>query len=87
MKALALVSLFLLSGCAVSTDDLIEKAHLTGDWTAVNQRMAAIERRQARNAPSCPGGSTQMCSNRLGDKRCACIRNADVRRLLGDAGY
>jgi hypothetical protein len=87
VKALALVSLFLLSGCAASTDDLIEKAHLTGDWTAVNQRMAAIERRRARNAPSCPGGSTQMCSNRFGDKRCACVRHADVRRMLGDAGY
>jgi hypothetical protein len=33
MKTLSILSLFLLFGCAPSTQDLIEQAHFTGDGT------------------------------------------------------
>ncbi len=48
MKALSILSLFLLFGCAPSTQDLIEQAHLTGDWSFVNKRIEAEEKQYAR---------------------------------------
>ena len=44
MKALSILSLFLLFGCAPSTKDLIEQAHFTGDRSLVNKRIAAEEK-------------------------------------------
>ena len=40
--------LFLLFGCAPSTHNLIEQAHLTGDWFLVNKRIEAEEKQYAR---------------------------------------
>jgi len=48
MKALSILSLFLLFGCAPSTQDLIEQAHFTGDWSLVNERIEAEEKQYAR---------------------------------------
>ncbi len=48
MKALSILLLFLLFGCAPSTHDLIEQAHLTGDWSLVNKRIQAEEKQYAR---------------------------------------
>ncbi len=87
VKAFSIFSLLLLLGCAPSTPDLIEQAHLTGDWTLVNKRMEAIERREARKPMSCPRGSTLVCNDRFGRDRCACVSNADVRQMLGSMGY
>ncbi len=83
MKALSILLLFLLFGCAPSTQDLIEQAHFTGDWSLVNKRIEAEERRKAERAPSCPKGTIPWCEIRRRDERCSCVRNADVRRMLG----
>ena len=48
MKALSILLLFLLFGCASSTHDLTEQAHLTGDWPLVNKRIEAEEKQYAR---------------------------------------
>ena len=48
MKALSILMLFLLFGCAPSTHNLIEQAHLTGDWSLVNKRIEAEEKQYAR---------------------------------------
>ncbi len=48
MKALSILLLFLLSGCAPSTQDLIEQAHFTGDWSLVNKRIEVEEKQYAR---------------------------------------
>ena len=87
VKALSILTLFLLFGCAPSTPDLIEQAHLTGDWSLVNKRMEAIERRQARKPQACPRGTTRLCGSRFGDERCSCVRNSEVRQILGSLGY
>ncbi len=87
VKVLSILTLFLLLGCAPSTPDLIEQAHLSGDWTLVNKRIEAIERRQARKPQECPRGETSFCSQRFGDKRCSCVRNSEVRYILGTLGY
>ena len=48
MKALSILSLFLLLGCAPSTQDLIEQAHFTGDRSLVNKRIEAEEKQYER---------------------------------------
>ena len=48
VKTLSIFSLFLLLGCAPSTQDLIEQAHFTGDWSLVNKRIEAEEKQYAR---------------------------------------
>jgi hypothetical protein len=78
---------FLLLGCAPSTHDLIEQAHLTGDWTHVNQRLETLEKRKKQVLPSCPRGETRVCNNRFGDERCDCLRNTEVRRMLSGLGW
>lgn len=71
--------LSLLSGCASSSEDLIEQAELTGDWTLVNQRMAALERLEARKPPSCPRGNKPWCINRQGKMKCSCVSDSQAR--------
>jgi outer membrane murein-binding lipoprotein Lpp len=80
---------FLLLGCAASTPDLIDQAHLTGDWSLVNARMEAIERREASKPKSCPRRTARVCNDRFGDDwlRCDCIENSDVRQMLRSRGY
>jgi hypothetical protein len=87
VKPLSTLILFLLIGCASSTQDLIEQAHFTGDWSLVNKRMDAIERRQARRPPSCPRGTTLVCDKKFGDERCGCVSNSDVRQMLRSVGF
>jgi len=48
VKALSILLLFLLFGCAPSTQNLIEQAHFTGDWSLVNKRIEAEEKQYAR---------------------------------------
>ncbi len=44
MKALSILLLFLLFGCAPSTQDLIEQAHFTDDRSLINKRIEAEEK-------------------------------------------
>ena len=83
VKTLSIFWLFLLLGCAPSTQDLIEQAHFTGDWSLVNKRIEVEERRKAKREPSCPEGTIPWCKKSFGDERCSCVRNAEVRRILG----
>ncbi len=87
MKALSILILFVLIGCAPSTQDLIQQAHLTGDWTLVNQRVAAMERREAQRSQPCPRGGVKICNSRFGDNKCTCASNAEVRRMLDSLRY
>ena len=48
MKALSILWLFLLFGCAPSTQDLIEQAHFTGDRSLVNKIFEAEEKQYER---------------------------------------
>ena len=44
MKAFKILSLFLLFGCAPSTQNLIEQSHLTDDRSLINKRNEVEER-------------------------------------------
>ncbi len=48
MKALSILMLFLLFGCAPSTQDIIEQSHFTGDRSLVNKRIEVEEKLYAR---------------------------------------
>lgn len=86
VKILSILSLFLLLGCAPSTHDLIDQAHLTGDWSLVNQRFDAMEKRATPRPQSCPRGTTRWCNKRFRDERCSCVNSADVRDVLRSYG-
>jgi len=79
VKALSIIFLFLLLGCAPSTQNLIEQAHVTGDWSLVNERIEA-ERRRAERLQSCPLSATEWCNS--GDERCSCVNTADLRTAM-----
>ncbi len=80
--AISILAMFLLSSCASNTHDLIEQAQLTGDWTLVDQRFAALELLEARRPPSCPQGTKAWCSSRLGHKKCSCVSDAVGRETF-----
>ena len=86
MKTISITLLFLLVGCAPSTPDLIKQAHQTGDWTLVNKRMEAIDRRAAEQRLSCPSGTTEWCDGRFGTATCSCVRNDVSRGILSSIG-
>ena len=86
LQGLSILLLFLLFGCAPSTQELIEQAHLTDDWSFVNKRFEAIERREEQHPSLCPHGTRPWCSKRLSDEKCSCIKDSDFRdnlRLMG----
>ena len=49
MKALKILSLFLLFGCAPSTQDLIEQARFTDDRSLLNKRIEAEDKQYAHD--------------------------------------
>jgi hypothetical protein len=63
---------------------LVDEALITGDWSEVEQREAALSRRQAREqSMHCGRNEVGYCkaSGRLSKRVCTCERYAD----LGDA--
>jgi len=84
---ISILAIFLLSGCAPSTHDLIEQAQLTGDWSFVNKRIEAIERRETQAQQSCPRGTKRWCIRRIRDEKCSCVSDSEGRdmfeRLVG----
>ena len=79
---ISILAMFLLSGCASSTHDLIEQAQLTGDWSFVNKRIAATEKREAQSPPSCPRGTERWCVNLPGHEKCSCVNDSEGRDML-----
>ena len=69
VKAISIIFLFLLSGWATSTADLIEQAQLTGDWSLVDKREEARDRRE-RNHRDREYGNVKCLAVR--DSVCLC---------------
>jgi hypothetical protein len=82
LLTISILSISLLAGCAPSTQSLMDQAYLTGDWTLVNQRMAALERLESRKPPSCPGGNKPWCINRQGKLKCSCVSDSEGHEML-----
>ena len=85
VTALSILLLSLLFGCATSTAELVEQAQLTGDWSLVDERDAARDRRETRRetrGQSCGSGTTKYCTGRTGRKSCGCVSNSEMRELF-----
>jgi hypothetical protein len=80
--------LVLGSACAVPMQQLVNEALVTGDWSEVEQREAALSRRQAREqSMQCGSGEIGHCrtKGRLKKRVCTCESFADVRNALDQA--
>lgn len=84
--SIGIYCLFLLSACAPNTQDLIDQAQLTGDWSFVNKRIATLERLEPHQPQSCPGGTRRFCVSRMGKEKCSCVENSDFRDMLESFG-
>jgi len=84
MKVLVLLGVLILTGCASvqSLEQLEKQAFLTGDWSAVEQRHRIIAKREAQRGVQCPAGFIGYCENRMGQKRCGCVKRDQMRELL-----
>ena len=82
VKALSILLMFLLCGCAASRADLFEQAQRTGDWSLVNKRDEAIDRREARRRPSCRTGTIKFCTGRPGNESCSCVSTSKIQDML-----
>ncbi len=81
VKALSIISLFLLFGCAASKSDLVEQAQLTGDWSLVDKRDAARDRREA-GLQSCRMSTTKYCTGRPGQVTCSCVPTSGFQEIF-----
>ncbi len=80
--------LVLGSACSVPMQQLVDEALVTGDWSEVEQREAALSRRQAREQSiQCGSGDVGYCKalGRLKKRVCTCESFADVRNALDQA--
>lgn len=84
MRGLMVLGVALLFGCAEhKTLEELELAALqSGDWTAVERRERAIEKRKARRGFVCGQGAIAVCETRGGDTRCECASQDSVERAL-----
>ncbi len=83
MKPLLIALLCILAGCAArpTLEELESQAMLTGDWSAVERRERAIERRRQRAGIECPTGMTAYCEVHAGHRQCTCI-SSDALSLV-----
>jgi len=87
-SAALLAWLILGSACAVPMQQLVDEALFTGDWSEIEQREAALSRRQAREQSiQCGSGEVGYCkaSGRLKKRVCTCKSYSDVRDALPQA--
>jgi hypothetical protein len=84
MRVLLLLGVIFLTGCVSmpTLEELEAQAFLSGDWSAVEKREKLIAKRDFLRGPQCPAGTIAYCERRLGQKRCGCVANADMRALL-----
>ena len=84
LRGLLVLCVALLFGCAEhQTLEELELAALqSGDWTAVEKRERAIEKRRARRGFVCAGGAIAICESRGGDKRCECASQDSIDHML-----
>ncbi|MEM7431104.1 MAG: hypothetical protein AAF351_04090 [Pseudomonadota bacterium] len=89
MKIIALSLLLVLSGCghSLTMEELEAQALVTGDWSAVEEREAANQRRQARVAGSCPIGQVQVCESSMFNSNCLCMSGNSMQRSLRESLY
>lgn len=81
MKFASVFVMLLLVGCvaAPTMEQLETQAFLTGDWSAVEKREHAIERRRLRDGIQCPESYMSYCEISFGRKSCTCVARDAIR--------
>ncbi len=89
MKNLVYLLLLLLVGCGHSAtlEQLEAQALITGDWSAVEEREAYLQRRDARLGRACPAGSIQVCESTVTLRNCRCADKKAVDRAVFGSLY
>ena len=89
MKALSVLAVFLMTGCASyqTLEELEDEAMKTGNWAAVEKRERVIARREARTGLKCAAGYVGYCESYGTDNRCACLPNDTMRDMLAGWPY
>ncbi len=82
MRVLLILACLFISACAPSTDALIREAHQSGNWTLVNQRLDAEEKRRLASISPCNDGQLLMCSTTLDQTSCSCVVDIIARERL-----
>lgn len=83
MRAIVLLTILGLAGCAASMEQLEAEANATGDWSRVDARLEADARRAERARreafPNCPAG---MIAVRRANGGHGCSTVSDVRGMI-----
>lgn len=75
MRLVFLVIVFFLAACTAqpSFEELEAEAIASGDWTAVDSREEADERRREKAGPICEGEQTRICVETGPVEECSCV--------------
>lgn len=86
MKGVFILVLVFVAGCSayVPFEQLEAEALVSGDWTRVEQRERAIERRKLRGYMACPAGSIGYCETGGVRERCGCVDREIISSFMGD---
>ena len=86
MKGILILALCLLAGCTVgpTLEQLESQALVTGDWSLVEKREAAIARRNTSPGINCPSGSIAYCERYRVRKPCSCIPQDAIYSIFND---
>jgi len=84
MKCIVVLTMALFAGCGsyVPLKQLEAEALVTGDWSLVERREAAIARRDVRNSVNCPPGYIDQCAVFGSDRRCTCVERSEIFSLI-----
>jgi hypothetical protein len=86
MKGILFLALCLLAGCTAgpTLEQLEAQALVTGDWSLVEKREAAIARRDTRPRINCPSGDVVYCETYRLRKPCSCVSRGFIYSLVGN---
>jgi len=84
MKLLGVFALVCFAGCTASPtlQELEMQAFVSGDWTKVERREAALARRQSRSGALCPNGYVSYCEVSVGESKCTCVDRTELMSAI-----
>jgi hypothetical protein len=83
MKCFGVLVALLLVGCASgpTLEELEDAALVSGDWTAVEEREQALQRRGRHHRIDCSAGYVGVCIEHASTSRCQCVRAVSMGRF------
>lgn len=79
---IVLVGMFLVACAPMPTlEQLEDQANLTGDWSQVEKRERAMQRRQAPQSLKCPDRYITFCVKKINTMKCSCVNRMAFERF------